>query len=744
MAKDSKVIHIVGAQETNFPWGVECRIIRALEALGHTVISTDFRKNRERLPQLLGQKADLAIVCRGEMIPPELIEAIPSPSALWYAELLGTRTACDDDAKTRRSQFAYNSRAFDYVFVHDASSVEVCHDLGCRNVHWVTTAAVDPTINKRFDLPKKYDVTFVGSVTERRKIFLNTIQGHFNLHIAQVWNQDALNVLYNESKIVLNIHLSNLMNTEVRLCEVLGAGAFQLTEELSMKDFLVDGKHLGAFRHNSPEDCVEKIAYYLRHEEGREAIAAEGHRYVHEKHTYVHRMKELLSHIDFGIEKRLWPGFALGIPFDAQGIPTRNLSRFYEAIDTNLPKIIHLPARIEKRQSPRPSEERRKLRIFAAFAHVNWEDQNLMPALESFGEVVRYRWDFNAQYAQDWHTAGKIAMNAKLIEAVEAAHREKPIDVFFGYLSGRTAFPGIVRAIGTLGIPTLNISLDDKTKFFGGLELTGFTGTVDIANAFTLCWTSTEDAVKQYATVGARAIYLPEGANPDVYKVLPGTQHDIDVSFIGQCYGQRPQIIEHLRKKGIHVQALGRGWPSGEISVAEMVKTYNRSRINLGFAAVGNSAQVCCLKGRDFEVPMSGGLYLTQYHPELENVYDIGKEILCYRDLDDLAEKIRFCLLNPGEAARIREAGHRRALQEHTWKMRFETAFRAIGILTDEDQPSEKMKSAHRKSWQQSGIEPVNRTGETLEKEIKTPRAGHYFPESDSPHKEPARTSHQQ
>jgi spore maturation protein CgeB len=324
------------------------------------------------------------------------------------------------------------------------------------------------------------------------------------------------------------------------------------------------------------------------------------------------------------------------------------------------------------------------LRILAAFAHFNWEDYNLQPGLEELGEVVRLRWPPYNQYEDDWHYSKKQDFNIKFLQAVKEVHEIAPIDVFFGYVSGRLLFPSTVRAIGLMGIPTVNMFLDDRTKFYGRLEPTGFAGMADIANTFTLCWTSTEDAVKLYESVGARVIYLPEGANPNIYKRM-NIQFDIDVSFVGQCYGQRPKAIEYLQSKGLNVQAFGRGWSTGEIPVNELVKIYSRSRINLGFGTVGNSKDLFCLKGRDFEVPMSGGFYLTQYHPELENWFEIGKEIVCYHDLEDLSEKIRFYLDHSEEAEKIRQVAYEKFTREHTWVSRFRRVFKEIGLLNEQD-----------------------------------------------------------
>lgn len=117
------------------------------------------------------------------------------------------------------------------------------------------------------------------------------------------------------------------------------------------------------------------------------------------------------------------------------------------------------------------------------------------------------------------------------------------------------------------------------------------------------------------------------------------------------------------------------------LSDEDAVKLYSRSRINLGFGGVGHSRKLVCLKGSDFEVPMSGGLYLTQDNPELSLVYEVGKEILTYKNEKDCAEKIMWLLANPEQAAKILEAGRKRALKNHTMEKRFERIFRLTGIM---------------------------------------------------------------
>lgn len=83
---------------------------------------------------------------------------------------------------------------------------------------------------------------------------------------------------------------------------------------------------------------------------------------------------------------------------------------------------------------------------------------------------------------------------------------------------------------------------------------------------------------------------------------------------------------------------------------------------------------------RDFEAPMCRVCYLTGYTDELTEFYEIGREIDTYRTPAELVDKVRFYLSHPDAAEKLREAGYRRALRDHTWKRRFEELFRKIDI----------------------------------------------------------------
>jgi spore maturation protein CgeB len=355
--------------------------------------------------------------------------------------------------------------------------------------------------------------------------------------------------------------------------------------------------------------------------------------------------------------------------------------RKFDSLNCSIPDEKDIQEAIRARFPNLTSKQKGDLRIVAIYRHYNWENGSLKASLKKFGSVLQYDW--SERYSHDGAEGDRSVreeMNDDLIATLKQWTNNYSIDVIFTYLSGENVTPATVRKMNVMGIPMVNMFLNDKEGFVGKIHKGQSMGSRDICRYFDLCWTSTEDAVKKYCVEGALPIYLPEGANPDLHRPFD-IEKTVDVSFVGQCYGNRPEIIERLERQGIHVEAYGYGWPNGPLTMDEMIRMYSKSKINLGFGGVGSLRNTCCLKGRDFEVPMSGGLYLTEYHPELARWYDLGREIVTYGDLDDLAQKIRHLLSNPEEAEEIRKRGFRRARSEHSWEIRFEKIFRLMGLL---------------------------------------------------------------
>jgi spore maturation protein CgeB len=104
--------------------------------------------------------------------------------------------------------------------------------------------------------------------------------------------------IYNAAKIVLMIHFQDrsvpCFQASPKVFETLSCGCFMLVDrQKDVFSLFKDGEHLVGYE--DLNDLKEKIQYYLGNPSECERIAAQGRKEVLSKHTFVHRIKELLS-----------------------------------------------------------------------------------------------------------------------------------------------------------------------------------------------------------------------------------------------------------------------------------------------------------------------------------------------------------------------------------------------------------------------------------------------------------------
>ncbi|MET0384996.1 MAG: glycosyltransferase [Polyangiales bacterium] len=386
--------------------------------------------------------------------------------------------------------------------------------------------------------------------------------------------------------------------------------------------------------------------------------------------------RALHSRVRAGLQERAAAGAlrAYGELARAQGIPVLDGQALRDA----------LRARLAARPHPRWPKAQGALHIFLMLGVYDWE-RVLARGLEVFGRVTLFDWHAHgAAISPDSWPANRDVMNRQLLQAFERAHAEQPVDAVIGIVNGLTVAPAVLRTLAARGPAIFNLTLDDKLGYGPPNRPHPDQSLAAVVPFVDLSLTNAPASRVMYAVDGGLSLFLPEAAHPEVHRphALP---FDVDVSFIGRRYGAREPFLtklQHLlRRDGVRLQCFGPGWPSGPLSDDGMVALYSRSRVNLGFGGVGHSLRLTCLKGRDFEVPMSGGLYLTQDNPELAEVFTVGEEILTYRDVHHCAAQIRSVLADPTRAAAIRGAGRARCLRDHSYEARWRTPLQLAGLL---------------------------------------------------------------
>ncbi len=101
--------------------------------------------------------------------------------------------------------------------------------------------------------------------------------------------------VFRQSRINLNISRRGIKSgIPLRAFDIMGSGGFLLSNfQADLLDSFVPGEDLVYYE--SKEDLLQKVDYYLTHEEERKAIAKNGHDRVAAGHTYRHRIREIFS-----------------------------------------------------------------------------------------------------------------------------------------------------------------------------------------------------------------------------------------------------------------------------------------------------------------------------------------------------------------------------------------------------------------------------------------------------------------
>ena len=226
------------------------------------------------------------------------------------------------------------------------------------------------------------------------------------------------------------------------------------------------------------------------------------------------------------------------------------------------------------------------------------------------------------------------------------------------------------------------MNLDDKTTYTNfpafRREAQGYR---EWAGRFDFNLTSSRTFAELYRSDGHSCLYMPPGYHYDsVRHYIPQDTHfSQTVSFVGSQKPERARFINCLRDLGLPIKLYGNGWQGAEFA-KDSASVYRSTQINLGLGFNVPGDQSTNLKNRDFECPGAGGCYLTTFDWELAELYEVGREILCYRSLSDFCEIYLYYSRRPEACRDIARAGFERARRDHTWANRFTAVFREAGL----------------------------------------------------------------
>ena len=301
--ENAKKILIVGVLDV--PSSTNVFMKKGFEKVGFQVDAYNYRTRMRQLGTpdkmwndfqqfLNGKRYELIIFSKVNNLHPELVTYASRFGKTWYwfMDNLGLAKRIHADEYAKRADFV------------SATSEEVSEWFQKVNPNtFQIIEGFDPDTYFHEDLPKVYDLLFVGNATEKRINDLRLLRnGQMLTVFGNGWppDFDAKPPIYNEelrkaicqSKIVLNLVHSNIFSDRVIL--TAASGGFVLSQACpDLRKHFRRKRHLDWFR--TADEAQRLINYYLTNEKEREKIARSGMRYVRRKYSWKAVCSEILE-----------------------------------------------------------------------------------------------------------------------------------------------------------------------------------------------------------------------------------------------------------------------------------------------------------------------------------------------------------------------------------------------------------------------------------------------------------------
>lgn len=273
----------------------------------------------------------------------------------------------------------------------------------------------------------------------------------------------------------------------------------------------------------------------------------------------------------------------------------------------------------------------------------------------------------------------KLTNTTKIFDFFEEHYDETKINIVFLYISEFHINLEVIEHLKKKNTIVINFNWDDilhYSRVHNGQSV----GLSNLAKMVDFNLTMSVSPMTRYVKDGSAIFYWQGMDSPDIFQPIISVAEVNKVLFFGARYGYRETLVDFLLKKNVPIDVYGNGWGTEYISYEDLYKKIKSYALNLGISTIGYTRSLCCFKGRDLEVPLHGGLYLVNDHPEITNMYVPEVDVLTYKNKLECYGTICKVLEDPNKYNRIKESGSKKAASL-SWQSRSKYLVHLIKLI---------------------------------------------------------------
>lgn len=188
-------------------------------------------------------------------------------------------------------------------------------------------------------------------------------------------------------------------------------------------------------------------------------------------------------------------------------------------------------------------------------------------------------------------------------------------------------------------------------------------------------FTTVRDIVQEHRKLGLNTFYLPLAIDPEVFHPV-FIERKLFITFTGSYYPKRESGLDHMlypliKAFGCNVHIFGKEWRDssatlwGIVDYRKLKTIYSASRfvLNVHHEDVAKQGGI---NFRMFEALACGAFLITDKVSHLEEMFDIGKELVVVEENDDIVSVIFDYEADIQSRIKIANAGYDKVIKNHT------------------------------------------------------------------------------